>query len=85
MIKKLALLAAAGLLYIAVPTSSASAQGISVQIGGPGYHHGHRGYHRHHGYHRGPGYRHGRSYYAPRHGHRHGYRGGTRTKTVIVR
>jgi Spy/CpxP family protein refolding chaperone len=81
MIKKLALLAAAGLLYIAVPTAPASAQGINVQIGG-GHHGGygrHHGYGGHRGYNRGPGYR--ARAYAPRHGYRHG----GRTKTIIVR
>jgi hypothetical protein len=78
MIKKLALLAAAGLLYVAVPTAPASAQGISVHVGGGGYHHHHRGYHR------GPGWRHSRAYYGPRHYHRGPVRHGVR-KTVIVR
>ncbi len=82
MIKKLAMLAAAGLLYVAVPTAPASAQGISVQVGG-GHHHG---YHGPRGYHRGHGYRGSRAYYGPRHHHhRHGYRPGGRTKTVIIR
>ncbi|SFL51093.1 hypothetical protein SAMN03159423_2136 [Bradyrhizobium sp. NFR13] len=86
MIKKLALLAAAAVLYVAAPAGPASAQGINVQIGGGGYHHQDRGYHR------GPGYRHSRAYmrrdYGRRdYGHRHhGWdRGGSRTKTVIVR
>lgn len=83
MIKKLALLAAAGLLYIGTPAAPAAAQGINVQIGGGGYHGGHRGYHRGPGYNRGPGYRSSRAYYGPRHGYRHGY--GGRTKTIIVR
>lgn len=79
MIKKLAMLAAAGLLYIAVPTAPASAQGISVQVGG-----GHHGYHGHRGYHRGHGYRGSRAYYAPRHRH-HGPRHmhGGRTRVII--
>ncbi len=82
MFKKLAMLAAAaGLLYVTVPTTSASAQGINVQIGGGGSHGGHRGYHRGPGYHRGHGYRGSRAYYGPRHGHRHGHRG----RTIIVR
>ena len=50
MIKKLALLAAAAVLYVAAPAGPASAQGINVQIGGGGYHHQDRGYHRGHGY-----------------------------------
>lgn len=85
MIKKLALLAAAAVLYVAAPAGSASAQGINVQIGGGGYHHHDRGYHRGPGYYRGPGYRHNRGYmrrdYGPRH---HGgyYRGG-RTKVIV--
>jgi hypothetical protein len=79
MIKKLALLAAAGLLYIGTPAAPAAAQGINVQIGGGGYHHNDRGYHR------GPGYRHSRAYMRrdvrPRHyGHR-----GPRSRTIIVR
>jgi hypothetical protein len=81
MIKKLAMLAAAGLLYIAVPTAPASAQGISVHVGG-GHHHG---YHGPRGYHRGHGYRGSRAYYAPRHHHRHGYHGGVRKKVIVVR
>ncbi|KAA0076084.1 hypothetical protein [Tardiphaga sp. P9-11] len=81
MIKKLALLAAAAVLYVAAPAGPASAQGINVQIGGGGYHHRDRGYHR------GYGYRPSRGYVRRDYGHRnHGgyYRGG-RTKTVIVR
>lgn len=90
MIKKLALLAAAAVLYVAAPAGSASAQGINVQIGGGGYHHHDRGYHRGPGYYRGPGYRHNRGYmrrdYGPRHhGYHGGYDRGGRTKTVIVR
>jgi hypothetical protein len=75
MIKKLALLAAAGLLYVAAPTAPASAQGVTVRVGNGG------GYHHHHGgWRRDNGWRHGRAY-GPRHGY---YRGG-RTKTIIVR
>lgn len=82
MIKKLAMLAAAGLLYVAVPTAPASAQGISINVGG-GHHHG---YHGHRGYHRGHGYRGSRAYYGPRHHHRHGYHsGGVRKKVIVVR
>ncbi|MGM4918474.1 hypothetical protein [Tardiphaga sp. 813_E8_N1_3] len=83
MIKKLALLAAAAVLYVAAPAGPASAQGINVQIGGGGYHHQDRGYHRGHGYRQSRAYmRRDRDY-----GHRHhGWdRRGSRTKTVIVR
>jgi hypothetical protein len=76
MIKKLALLAAAGLLYVAAPATSASAQGISVRVGGPGYHHHHRGWDR------GPGWHRSRAYYAPRH-HGWGPRHGGRTKIIV--
>jgi hypothetical protein len=78
MIKKLAVLAAAGILYIAAPTAPASAQGINVQIGNGGYH-------RDHGYRHG--YRDSRAYmrrdFGPRH---HGWdRRGPRGRTIIVR
>jgi hypothetical protein len=81
MIKKLALLAAAAVLYVAAPAGPASAQGINVQIGGGGYHHQDRGYHP------GHGYRQSRAYVRRDYGHRHhGWdRRGSRTKTVIVR
>ncbi|MDB5567598.1 MAG: hypothetical protein JWP84_4164 [Tardiphaga sp.] len=60
MIKKLALLAAAAVLYSAVP---AAAQGINVEIGGGG-----RGYHRDHGDrgYRGDGYRRSRAEFVRR-------------------
>jgi hypothetical protein len=80
MIKKLALLAAAAVLYVAAPAGPASAQGINVQIGGGGYHHNDRGYHR------GYGYRNSRAHWRRDHGPRHhGYHRGGRTKTIIVR
>jgi hypothetical protein len=85
MMKKLALLAAAGILYIAAPAAPASAQGFSFHIGDRGVQTGHPGFNRHHGYNRGPHWRHSRAHYGPRH-HRHNktYRG-HRTKTIIVR
>jgi hypothetical protein len=73
MIKKLALLVAAGVLYIAVPAAPASAQGINVRIGDGGYHRDH-------------GYRHSRAYMGRDRGYHRGWdRGGYRSKTVIIR
>lgn len=73
MIKKIALLAAAGLLYVAAPVSSASAQGISVRIG-DGYHHRDHGWRNSHAY-----MRHDRGW------HRGWDRGrGHRGRTVII-
>ncbi|MET0222163.1 MAG: hypothetical protein ABW213_16045 [Tardiphaga sp.] len=72
MIKKLAMLAAAGLLYVAVPTASASAQGVSIRLGD-------RGMHRDHGYRGGRGMH--RDYGMRRHGWDRGHRG----RTVIIR
>lgn len=55
--KKIALLAAAAAsLALTVP---ASAQGVSVRIGEPGYHR----HHHHHGHGYRDGYRHSRAYY----------------------
>ncbi|MBC7580777.1 hypothetical protein [Tardiphaga sp.] len=75
MIKTFAALAAAALLYIAVPTAPAAAQGISVQIGNGG----HRGYH-------GGGYRHGRNEFRRpmRRGWDHRGPRGPRGRTVII-
>jgi hypothetical protein len=75
MIKKLAMLAAAGLLYVAAPTAPASAQGVTVRVGEGGYHH------------RGHGYRDSRAYMRRDYGHRHhGWdRRGPRSRTVIIR
>jgi hypothetical protein len=81
MIKKLALLAAVGILYVAAPAAPAAAQGISVQLGNGGYHQRDRGYHRGHGYRDSRVYE--RRDRGPRH---HGWdRRGSRTKTVIIR
>ncbi len=74
MIKKLALLAAAAVVYTAVP---ASAQGISVQVGG--------GYHRDHGF-RDHGYRHSRAQFVRRdRGYHRGWDRHPRGRVVIVR
>jgi hypothetical protein len=74
MIKKIALLAAAGLLYVAAPTSSASAQGLTVHVGNGGYHRDH-------------GWRHSRNDMRRDYGHRHhGWdRRGSRGRTVIIK
>lgn len=78
MFKKLALLAAAAVLYTAAPTAPAAAQGINVQIGGGG-----GGYHRDRGF-RGPGYRHSRNEF--RRPMRRGWdHRGPRGRTIIVR
>ena len=77
MFKKLALLAAAAVLYTAAPTAPAAAQGINVQIGGGG------GYHRDRGFH--GGYRHSRNEFRGRGYHRGWDRRGPRGRTVIVR
>jgi hypothetical protein len=75
--KTLAMVAAAGLIYIAAPAAPASAQGVTVHVGG-----GHGG-----GYHRDRGYRHSRAYMGRDRGfHRHhGWDRGHRSKTVIIR
>lgn len=72
MIKKFALLAAAaGLLFVAAPSAPASAQGISVRVGG-----GHHGWHRDHGWRRSHA----------DFGRHHGWdRRGRGHKTVIIR
>ncbi|MET0708947.1 MAG: hypothetical protein ABWY82_19195 [Tardiphaga sp.] len=79
MFKKLALLAAAAVLYTAAPTAPAAAQGINVQIGGGG-----GGYHRDRGF-RGPGYRHSRNEFRGPRYHRGYDRRGPRGRTIVVR